>query len=75
MAGPGGGALGRCHRSRLLGGTLAAGDVVYYLVHSPTRRDSIEVDQVAARSIAAAAATGAWRLVYPGGLSPLRSEE
>ncbi len=36
--------------------TLSAGDLVYYLVHSLTRRDFVEVDRAAARSLAAAAA-------------------
>ena len=51
--------------------SLAAGDVVYYLVHSLTRPDFVQVDRAAAHAMAAAAATaGIKRLVYLGGIVP-----
>jgi uncharacterized protein YbjT (DUF2867 family) len=51
--------------------SLAEGDVVYYLVHSLTRPDFVEVDRAAAHAMAAAAATaGIKRLVYLGGIVP-----
>ncbi|GAB3745666.1 SDR family oxidoreductase [Amycolatopsis oliviviridis] len=46
-------------------------DVVYYLVHSLSRKDFVEVDREAARTVAEAAKTaGARRLVYLGGIVP-----
>ena len=46
-------------------------DVVYYLVHSLTRPDFVEVDRAAARSVGAAAANaGVGRIVYLGGIVP-----
>ncbi|EME62578.1 SDR family oxidoreductase [Amycolatopsis decaplanina] len=46
-------------------------DVVYYLVHSLTRKDFVDVDREAARTVAEAAKTaGARRLVYLGGIVP-----
>ncbi|MFI6306195.1 SDR family oxidoreductase [Amycolatopsis thailandensis] len=46
-------------------------EVVYYLVHSLARKDFVEVDREAARTVAEAAKTaGARRLVYLGGIVP-----
>ncbi|EMD25139.1 Putative nucleoside-diphosphate-sugar epimerase [Amycolatopsis azurea DSM 43854] len=46
-------------------------EVVYYLVHSLSRKDFVEVDREAARTVAEAAKTaGARRLVYLGGIVP-----
>ncbi|MEV7552066.1 SDR family oxidoreductase [Amycolatopsis sp. NPDC089917] len=46
-------------------------DVVYYLVHSLSRKDFVEVDRDAARTVAETAKTaGARRLVYLGGIVP-----
>ena len=46
-------------------------EVVYYLVHSLNRRDFVDVDRAAAQSVAdAAAAHGAQRIVYLGGIVP-----
>ncbi|OXM54624.1 SDR family oxidoreductase [Amycolatopsis alba] len=46
-------------------------EVVYYLVHSLARKDFVEVDREAARTVAGAAKTaGARRLVYLGGIVP-----
>lgn len=45
--------------------------VVYYLVHSLTQRDFTDIDQRAARAVAAAAhAAGVERIVYLGGIVP-----
>ena len=50
---------------------LADQQVVYYLVHSLTRRDFVRVDRAAARVVAAAARdAGARRIVYLGGIVP-----
>ncbi|MEU3627223.1 NAD(P)-dependent oxidoreductase [Amycolatopsis coloradensis] len=50
---------------------LADGEVVYYLVHSLSRKDFVEVDREAARTVAEAAKTaGVRRLVYLGGIVP-----
>ncbi len=47
------------------------GDVVYYLVHSLTRRDFVQVDRAAAHVVASAAReAGVGRLVYLGGIVP-----
>lgn len=47
------------------------GDVVYYLVHSLTRRDFVDVDRTAAHVVATAAkSAGVGRLVYLGGIVP-----
>ncbi len=50
---------------------LTDGEVVYYLVHSLARKDFVEVDREAARTVAEAAKTaGVRRLVYLGGIVP-----
>ncbi|KZB86121.1 SDR family oxidoreductase [Amycolatopsis regifaucium] len=50
---------------------LADGEVVYYLVHSLSRKDFVEIDREAARTVAEAAKTaGVRRLVYLGGIVP-----
>ncbi|WP_414944475.1 SDR family oxidoreductase [Amycolatopsis sp. cmx-11-32] len=50
---------------------LTDGEVVYYLVHSLTRKDFVEIDREAARTVAEAAKTaGVRRLVYLGGIVP-----
>ncbi|MGH3533553.1 MAG: SDR family oxidoreductase [Pseudonocardiaceae bacterium] len=50
-------------------------DVVYYLVHSLSRRDFRQADLRAAGLVAqAAAAGGVGRIVYLGGLRPVRDE-
>lgn len=50
---------------------LADTDVLYYLVHSLTRRDFVDVDRAAATTVAqAAAAAGLSRIVYLGGIKP-----
>lgn len=46
-------------------------EVVYYLVHSLSRKDFVDVDREGARTVAEAAkAAGARRLVYLGGIVP-----
>ncbi|GAB2519135.1 SDR family oxidoreductase [Nocardia heshunensis] len=46
-------------------------DVLYYLVHSLTRRDFVDIDRRAARTVAgAASASGVTRMVYLGGIKP-----
>ncbi|WP_433715743.1 SDR family oxidoreductase [Nocardia sp. CA-084685] len=46
-------------------------EVIYYLVHSLTRRDFADIDQRAARIVGAAArAAGVRRIVYLGGIIP-----
>jgi uncharacterized protein YbjT (DUF2867 family) len=46
-------------------------EVVYYLVHSLTRHDFVEVDRRGARTVGNQAATaGARRIVYLGGIVP-----
>ncbi|WP_327101404.1 SDR family oxidoreductase [Nocardia vinacea] len=50
---------------------VADQEVVYYLVHSLTRRDFADIDQHAARVVAAAATSaGVRRIVYLGGIIP-----
>ncbi|MBF6454714.1 SDR family oxidoreductase [Nocardia cyriacigeorgica] len=50
---------------------VAGQQIVYYLVHSLTRRDFADVDQRAARTVAAAArSAGVGRIVYLGGIVP-----
>lgn len=50
---------------------VAGQQVVYYLVHSLTRHDFTDIDQRAARTVAAAArAAGVERIVYLGGIVP-----
>ncbi|MEV6907775.1 SDR family oxidoreductase [Amycolatopsis sp. NPDC051071] len=50
---------------------LADGEVVYFLVHSLTRKDFVEIDREGARTVAEAAKTaGVRRLVYLGGIVP-----
>ncbi|MEV2223624.1 SDR family oxidoreductase [Nocardia vinacea] len=54
---------------------IADQEVVYYLVHSLTRRDFADIDQHAARVVAAAAASaGVGRIVYLGGIIPEHTE-
>jgi uncharacterized protein YbjT (DUF2867 family) len=54
-----------------LQGILGRDDIIYYLVHSLTRADFVEVDRAAAQSVAVAAArAGAGRIVYLGGIVP-----
>lgn len=54
---------------------VADQDVVYYLVHSLTRRDFTDIDQRAARIVADAAhAAGVARIVYLGGIIPEHTE-
>ncbi|WP_040694066.1 SDR family oxidoreductase [Nocardia vinacea] len=54
---------------------VADQEVVYYLVHSLTRRDFTDIDQRAARVVAAAAAAaGVRRIVYLGGIIPEHTE-
>ncbi|MFQ6395566.1 SDR family oxidoreductase [Nocardia sp. KC 131] len=54
---------------------VADQEVVYYLVHSLTRRDFDDIDQHAARIVAAAATSaGVRRIVYLGGIIPERGE-
>ena len=63
--------LGDVTEPASFGQVLRAGDVVYYLVHSLTRPDFVEVDRAAAHTIASAAlSAGAGRLVYLGGIVP-----
>ncbi len=51
--------------------SVADQEVVYYLVHSLTRRDFSDVDREAARVVAAAASSaGVRRIVYLGGIVP-----
>ena len=50
---------------------LRAGDVVYYLVHSLTQANFVEIDRSGAHAMATAAAgAGVERLVYLGGIVP-----
>lgn len=50
---------------------LRGQQVVYYLVHSLTRPDFVDVDRRAARAVGAAAASeGVQRIVYLGGIVP-----
>jgi uncharacterized protein YbjT (DUF2867 family) len=50
---------------------MADQQVVYYLVHSLTRRDFVQVDQKAARAVATAARdAGVRRIAYLGGIVP-----
>ncbi|RMI31423.1 SDR family oxidoreductase [Nocardia stercoris] len=52
---------------------VAGRQVLYYLVHSLTRRDFTQIDQQAAATVAAAArAAGVSRIVYLGGIVPER---
>ncbi|NKX85998.1 SDR family oxidoreductase [Nocardia coubleae] len=50
-------------------------EVVYYLVHSLTRRDFADIDREAARIVGAAAlSAGVGRIVYLGGIVPPHTE-
>ncbi|MFI7119878.1 SDR family oxidoreductase [Amycolatopsis sp. NPDC049868] len=50
---------------------LTGCEIVYYLVHSLSRRDFVDVDREGAKTVAEAAkAAGARRLVYLGGIVP-----
>ncbi len=63
--------LGDLSAPTSLRGIFGRDDVVYYLVHSLTRPDFVEVDRAAARSVAAAAADAVvGRIVYLGGIVP-----
>ncbi|MGM7644958.1 SDR family oxidoreductase [Nocardia sp. JW2] len=54
---------------------VAGQDVVYYLVHSLTRRDFADIDREAARIVGAAASSaGVGRIVYLGGIVPPHTE-
>ncbi|MEV0685661.1 SDR family oxidoreductase [Nocardia sp. NPDC050378] len=54
---------------------VAGQEVVYYLVHSLTRRDFADIDRAAARIVGAAAlSAGVGRIVYLGGIVPPHTE-
>ncbi|MEV0432559.1 SDR family oxidoreductase [Nocardia sp. NPDC050413] len=54
---------------------VAGQEVVYYLVHSLTRRDFADIDREAARIVGAAAlSAGVRRIVYLGGIVPPHTE-